>query len=595
MSKEINHKQLSQKKKYRTWPLLSRLVRTYLRPYVGKLGLAIAFMLVSAAMTAAFAAMVQPVIDDVLVDGNQSRVWGLSAVIMVLFFFRGATSYLHTVIMNTIGQSIVADTQKDLFAHFLASDMRFFHDNPSGQLIARVISDVNVMRHAVTEALTSIGKSFLTFIFLAGVMFYRDWVLAVAAFTIFPVAALFVMWIGRRLRKQSGKIQEGVANLSDHLSQIFQGIRLVKAYGREGHEQSRAGTHINKVRDTIIKTEKIGNLSTPVNETLAGLILFGILVYGGSQVAAGNTTAGALMSFITAFIMSYEPLKRLAKLNNKLQMGLGAADRIFEMLDTPRSINEKPGAIEARLHAPSIQFNNVEFQYENDEKKALEGVTFTIPSGQVTALVGASGSGKTTIMNLIPRFYDVTAGEIIVGEHDLRDYTFASLRSHIALVSQDITIFDDTALANIAYGRDGATEAEVVEAAKAAEAHDFIISLPDGYDTRLGEEGVRLSGGQRQRISIARAILRDAPILLLDEATSALDNESERAIQTTLSKFQQGRTTLVIAHRLSTVQNADQILVLDNGHVMERGSHSDLLQHEGLYARMYKAGFDEAA
>lgn len=593
MSEEINTNLLSKKKKSATWPLVSRLVKSYLRPYMGQLTVAILLMVLAAAMTAAFAAMVQPVMDDVLIAGRQGRILALSVVIMVLFVVRGGATYFHTITMNTIGQSIVADTQKDLFAHFMELDLRFFHDHPSGELLSRVVNDVSVMRMAVTEVLTSVGKSFLTFIFLAGVMFYQDWKLALAAFTIFPVAGLFVVWIGRRLRKQSGKIQTGIADLSDHLSQIFQGVRLVKAYGMETHETERANKKISKLRDTVIKTEQIANLSTPVNEFLAGLILFGILMYGGWQVADGNTTAGALMSFITAFIMSYEPLKRLAKLNNKLQMGLGAAERVFDILDTKATITDHPVEHTSKLQAPLIRFENVEFQYLDDEIKALDGVSFDIPGGKVTALVGASGSGKTTIMNMIPRFFDVNAGRIVIDGKEIRDYSLVDLRSQIALVSQDITIFDDTALANIAYGRAGASYEEVVAAAKAAEAHDFIKSLPDGYETRLGEEGLRLSGGQRQRISIARAILRDAPILLLDEATSALDNESERAIQSTLAQFQKGRTTLVIAHRLSTVQNADQILVLDRGQVAERGHHEELVKAGGLYARMYNAGFNE--
>ncbi|MEM6781851.1 MAG: ABC transporter ATP-binding protein, partial [Pseudomonadota bacterium] len=388
MSEEINTNLLSNKKKSATLPLVSRLVRSYLRPYYRKLALAVFFMLIAAGMTAAFAAMVQPVIDDVLVAGRQGRILGLSAVIMILFVIRGGATYFHTVIMNVIGQSIVADAQNHLFSHFMSLDLRFFHDHPSGELLSRVVNDVNVMRMAVTEVLTSLGKSLLTFIFLAGVMFYQDWKLALAAFTIFPIAALFVVWIGKRLRKQSKKIQTGVADLSDHLSQIFQGVRLVKAYGMENHESDRAEKKIFKVRDTVIKTEQIANLSTPVNEFLAGVILFGILLYGGLEVANGNTTAGALMSFITAFIMSYEPLKRLAKLNNKLQMGLGAAERMFDILDTKASIASHPSDQSISFKAPKIRFENAEFQYHDDEKKALDGVNFDILGGKVTALVG---------------------------------------------------------------------------------------------------------------------------------------------------------------------------------------------------------------
>ena len=312
--------------------------------------------------------------------------------------------------MNKIGQSIVATIQKEMFSHFMDLDLKFFHKNPSGQLISRVVNDVDVLRNAVTSCLTGMGKSAITLILLVAVMFYQDWILAIAAFTIFPFAALFVAWIGRRLRKMSGDIQSGQASLSDRLSQIFQGIRLVKAYGMEDHEKEHAGGVIHRVRGLILKSVRIANLSTPVNETLVGIVVFGIIVYGGFQVASGMSTAGELLSFITAFTMAYEPMKKLARLNNTLQMGLGAADRVFDMLDTKIEVQNNENAKDVNLEQPDIHFDQVEFQYEDDEKKALNGISVTIPSGKVTALVGRSGSGKTTIMNLIPRFFDVDGG-----------------------------------------------------------------------------------------------------------------------------------------------------------------------------------------
>lgn len=577
-----------------TLPLVKRLVKNYLRPHLGLLLLAICFMIIAAAMTAAFAMIIEPVMNHILVAGNTSKVWGLGSAIFIIFFVRGIAAYADTILMNKIGQSIVAMIQKEMFSHFMDLDLKFFHANPSGQLISRVVNDVEVLRTSVTSCLTGMGKSVITLVLLVGVMFYQDWVLALAAFTTFPFVAMFVAWIGRKLRKTSGDIQAGQATLSDRLSQIFQGIRLVKAYGMEEHEREMAGKVIHRVRSLIMKSVRIGNLSAPVNETIAGLVVFGIIVYGGYQVAAGETTAGALLSFITAFSMAYEPMRKLARLNNTLQMGLGAADRVFDMLDTRANIQDSFDAKEVTLKQPEIIFDQVEFQYEeDDERKALNGISITIPAGQVTALVGPSGSGKTTIMNLIPRFFDVTAGKVLVDGIDLRDISKASLRQNIALVSQDITIFDDTVWANIGYGKAGAYQDEIIKAAIAAEADEFIRELPHGYDTRLGEDGVTLSGGQRQRLSIARAILRDAPILLLDEATSALDNESERAIQKTLSELQKGRTTLVIAHRLSTVQTADQILVLDQGSVIEQGNHEGLMAENGVYARMYNAGLHD--
>ncbi len=581
---------LAKKHKKRTWPLVKRLARAYLSPYRGELAGALAMMAIAAGMTALFAAMMEPVIDEILVNGDQRKIWGVAVAILVIFLIRGFSTYFHTIMMNNIGQSIVSDIQNQMFSHFLAMDLTFFHAHPSGQLISRIVNDTTVMRTAVSESLTGIGKSLLTLVFLVGVMFYQDWRLALAAFTIFPIASFVVAWIGKRLRKMSNKIQSDTAQLSDFLSQVFLGVRLVKAYGMEDQEKKKAFEAVRKVRSLVTKAVRVGNLSGPINEILVGSVVFGVIVYGGYQVAAGNTTAGALMSFITAFTLSYEPMKRLAKLNNNLQMGLGAAERVFEVIDKKAQVVDAPEAKAVSFRQPSIVFSNVEFQYETGERRALNDVSFTIPSGKVTALVGRSGSGKTTIMNLIPRFFDPVSGSVTIDGVDLRDMTLSSLRGHIALVSQDITIFDDTVWANIGYGKAGAYRDEIIKAAIAAEADGFIRELPQAYDTRLGEEGLKLSGGQRQRIAIARAILRDAPILLLDEATSALDNEVERAIQATLAKLQVGRTTLVIAHRLSTVQNADQILVLDSGRVVEQGCHADLLQKDGIYAMMYGAG-----
>ncbi len=573
-----------------SWQLVRRIIKSYIAPHTTQMAIATFFMILAAGLTACFAIVIEPVIDDVLTAGKIDRVWYLGAAILAIFIVRGLATYQHTVLMNRIGQTIVGQIQFDMFSRFVDLDLSFFHTNPSGQLISRVVNDVNVMRAAVTDGVTGIAKNLLTLIFLVGVMFYQDWLLSAIVFIVFPFTAVFVGWVGRRLRKMSGRIQEDMAHLSDMLSQIFQGIRLVKAYGMEGHEKERTAWAIDKVRNLTIKAVRVNNLSTPVNETLVGFVVFAIVVYGGYEVAAGHSTAGQLLSFITAFAMAYEPMKRLAKLNSSFQMGLGAADRVFEMMDTAPHVREIEGAKIASYTKPDISFEAVEFQYDGEEKKALNGVSFAMFGGTVTALVGPSGSGKTTIMNLIPRFFDSTAGRILIGTDDIRTLSLSSLRENIALVSQDITIFDDTVWANIGYGKKGAYQDEIIKAAIAAEADDFIRRLPQGYDTKLGEEGLKLSGGQRQRIAIARAMLRNAPILLLDEATSALDNEAERAIQRTLSELQKGRTTLVIAHRLSTVQNADQILVLEEGKIVERGKHDELLGYGGVYARIHGAG-----
>ena len=552
--------------------------------------MALGLMGVAAAMTAAIAKLMEHVVDDVLSGTNPDAVMPVAAVVFVVFVLRGLSTYGHTIMMNKIGQSIVADVQKEQFAKFMKMDLAFFHDNPSGQLLSRVVNDVNVMRIAITDSMTGLGKSSLTLFFLVAVMFYQDWQLALASFVIFPLAAGFVAYLGRRLRKLSGTLQISIADLSDILSQIFQGIRQVKTYRMEAYEKKRAGVAIDQVKRINIKAARVGNLSTPVNEIMVGIALFAIIIYGGYEIAEGNLTAGQLTSFLTAFIMAYEPMKKLSKLNNVLQTGLGAAVRVFDMIDAQPEITQKRGAKKLKAKKPTLRFDDVEFRYKDEKENALKRISFEAKPGKVTALVGPSGGGKSTIMNLIPRFYDVSGGAVVIDGLDVRDLNIESLRKSIALVSQDITIFDDTIAANIAYGRQRAPQADIEKAAKAAAAHDFIEGFPGGYETRVGESGVKLSGGQKQRIAIARAILKDAPILLLDEATSALDNESEKAVQAALKRLEKGRTTVVIAHRLSTVQSADQIIVLDHGEIVERGKHKALLGKKALYAKMHKAG-----
>ncbi|HQX27905.1 MAG TPA: ABC transporter ATP-binding protein [Alphaproteobacteria bacterium] len=562
-------------------------------PYAGSWAFGMVFMLIEALMTAALAQLMQPLMDRVLGGKETNLIVPFGFTILAVFTIRGLSSYMHSIIMNKVGQRIVGDIQKDLFSHFMSLDLAFFHANPSGQLISRVVNDVSIMRMAVSETTAAFGKSLLTLFFLIIVMIVQDWKLAICALVIFPFATLFVANIGRKIRKVSKSIQGETAILSDRLSQIFQGIRQVKAYGAKTYEGAKAGGAIDKVRNLMVKSIRIGNLATPVNEILIGSVICSLVIYGGYRIADGTMSLGQLVAFLTAFTLAYEPMKKLARLNNSIQMGIGAADRVFEMMDMKPTILEKSGAPDLDAANAEIKFDNVSFLYDQKEQRALDGISFTARPGKVTALVGPSGGGKSTIINLIPRFYDPQSGSISVNGSDLKNITIKSLRRHIALVSQDITIFDDTVEANIAYGAPDASEDDIHRAAKAAAADAFINELENGYKTRLGEDGVKLSGGQRQRIAIARAILRNAPILLLDEATSALDNESEKAVQAALQELEKGRTTIVIAHRLSTVQTADQIIVLDKGQIVEQGRHEELLKNNGLYARMYKTGLRE--
>lgn len=570
--------------------LIKRLMGGYVRPHWGSIGRALFFMAIAGAMTGAIAQLMQPILDDVLGQQQKGMILPVAIAVFVAFAVRGVVTFIYTIIMVRVSQTIVGEIQKQLFRHFLSLDLAFFHAHPSGQLLSRVVNDVNVVRMALSDTLTGIGKSLTTLIFLIAVMVYQDWQLSLAALVVLPFAAAFVGVVGRKIRKLSRDMQAEMGGLSGLLSQIFQGIRQVKAYGMEGHEQVRAGKAIDRVRSLNIKAVRVSNMTTPVNEVLIGLILMGVILYGGTQAAAGNMTPGQLGAFLAAFIMAYEPMKKLSNLSSGLQMGLGAASRVFDMMDLEPSIASHAEAAVLQTRTPEITFHDVHFKYENAERSALNGITFTASPGAVTALVGPSGGGKSTIINLIPRLYDPATGVVTVNGVDIRGCTLDSLRSHIALVSQDITIFDESVAANIAYSKPGASFEEIENAAKSAFADDFIRAMPQGYDTVLGEDGVKLSGGQRQRIAIARAILRDAPILLLDEATSALDNESEKAVQDALKRLEKGRTTIVIAHRLSTVQHADQILVLQEGSIVERGRHDELLNQNGVYARMVEAG-----
>ncbi len=581
------------KKQNHTLPLVKRLVSVYLAPYKFQLLIAIIFMALAAAMTALIAALMQPILDDVLYGAKEELIIPVSLGIAATFAVRGVSTYIHSVMMSKIGHHIVADIQKHLFSRFMVLDMAFFHKHESGALLSHVVNDVGVMRSSVTSTLTGLGKSLFTLIFLIALMFYRDWKLTLAAFIVFPLLSIFVIYIGKRLRKISKNIQSELGGLSSILSQTFRGIRLVKAYRMEEHEIDRTVKSIHKVRDLNVKSAQISSISTPVNEIIVGIIFAAIIIYGGYEVIAGRSSPGQLASFIAAFTLAYEPMKKLAKLNNSLQMGLGATERVFSMIDEIGTISDKENAITLSTKRPVIEFKSVCFSYDEADIKALTEVSFTANPDQVTALVGPSGGGKSTIINLIPRFYDVTGGCVEIDSQDIRDLSLESLRSHIALVSQDITIFNDNVYENILYGNPKASKEEVIRAARTAAAHEFIEGLEQGYDTIVGESGIKLSGGQKQRISIARAILRDAPILLLDEATSALDNESEKLVQDALKQLQKGRTTLVIAHRLTTVQDADQIIVLDRGRIAEKGTHKELIKHKGVYAQMYRTGMKE--
>ncbi|TMJ58148.1 MAG: ATP-binding cassette domain-containing protein [Alphaproteobacteria bacterium] len=561
-----------------------------MRPHVRRIALAALLMGLAAASTALRAWLMQPVLDRIFVGRDGSLLWLLAGLALTLAVAKGLCDYGSAVQMIRVGQRIIADVQKALFARLMRADLAYFHAHPTGTLISRFTSDAVLLRGAAANVLGGMGKDAITVAFLVAVMFYQDWILGLISFFVFPLAIHPIVGIGRRIRRVAANTQAEIGQLTTLLSQTFQGARHVKAYGMEAYEERRATGLFERLFALVVRAGRTRSRASPMMEALGGAAIAAVILYGGHQVIAGVRTPGALFSFITALLLAYQPLKNLANLNASLQEGLAAAERVFEVLDIEPMIRDRPGAKPLQITGGEIRFDLVSFGYASGVV-ALDDVSLTVPAGRTVALVGPSGAGKSTILNLIPRFFDVGEGSIAIDGQDVRSVTLASLRGAIALVAQEVSLFDDTVRANIAYGRFCATEAEIEAAAQAAGASGFIDELPDRYDTLVGEHGVRLSGGQRQRIAIARAMLKDAPILLLDEATSALDSESERQVQTALRTLMHGRTTLVIAHRLSTVQGADLICVVDRGHIVESGRHEELLGVGGLYSKLHTMQF----
>jgi len=571
--------------------LVKRLIKEHVRPYFGKLLLAAICMAIVAAATAGNAWLMQPVLDEVFLNKNTKLLLLVPIAVMTIAIVKGLASYGESIYMEYAGERIISDVRYRLFSHLMNADLNFFHKNSSGKLISRFTYDVGLLRASVSTALTGIAKDTMTLIFLVALMFYQDWFLAIIAFFVFPAAVLPILYIGRRIRKISTSTQAEIGSFASLLSQIFQSARYVKAYTMQKYEKKRAKKIVEDLFNLIYKSVRIRSRTRPILESLGGIAIALVIFYGGSKVISGATTPGTFFSFITALLMAYQPLKRLANFNVNIQDGLAAAVRIFQLLDQKPEITDSPNAKEYVLKKGEIEFKKVRFSYGSKTSHALNNINLKIRGGKTIALVGKTGAGKSTILNLIPRFYDTINGEIIIDKKNIKDYKINSLRKKIALVSQEVTLFDDTIRSNIAYGNPNCTEKQLYEAAKKADAHEFITAFKNGYKSLVGEQGIQLSGGQRQKIAIARAILKDAPILLLDEATSSLDSGSEKDIQTSLKKLMKNKTTLVIAHRLSTILDADLIYVIDNGKVIEYGNHKALMKNKGLYSKLYKLQF----
>ena len=571
--------------------LTKRLFKTYVFPYKFKFFLSILLMFVVAGTTGAHAYLVKPALDEVFVNKNTGVLVIIPVIIMGITVIKAMATYFQMLLMNYINIFITADLRKELYQHYIYSDISALNSTSSGNMIARIMMDIARITGGISVAVNGFFKQLVTLIVLIGVMFYQCLELALIAFIGFPLAIYPVYKIGKKLRHLSFGDQAAAQKFLSQMDDSLQYGKLVKSYNCEKFEVKRMGKIIDHMTKLAKKISRLSLISSPFVEMLGGIGIAAVIWYGGFQVMNGTTTPGAFFSFFTAMMMAYKPLKSVSGMNSGIQLGLGATERYFETIDQKPKIKNKKSAKEINMIKGKIEFKDVYFNYI-EEKSALNGLNLNIESGKVVALVGPSGGGKSTIMNMILRFYDPKKGTITLDEHNLKDLTLDSLRSSMSVVNQEVMLFDDTVIENIRYGKEDATEEEIIEAAKMAEADEFISELPKKYETEIGQNGVVLSGGQRQRIAIARAILYNAPILLLDEATSALDPISENLIKNALNKLMKGKTTIVIAHRLSTIMNADKICVVMDGKIVEEGSHKELLKLDGEYANLYNKQFE---
>ncbi len=564
---------------------------SYALPYKWIIALSMVASMGVAATDAILAYLVKPFVDELIVAGNMELAKVIPFLVVGLAAFKGISRYVQEYYIRTAGQSAVQDIRNQVFGHSIKLSMRFFTGNSSGSLMSRILNDVNVLQAALAEVLVTLLRETLTIVALTGYAFYVDWKMTLMAFVVIPISVWPAAAIGKKIKKFSRRGQDAMGNVTSVLEQSFSGIKVIKAFATEEREEQKFVQENSGFFKFIRKTFKYSAASAPVMELLTSFGVAAVLWYGLNRVAVDAMTKGELFSILAAVLIMYTPLKRLTKVNNTIQKAIGAAERVFEVLDNQAEIIDAPNAVDLPRSQGYVSFENVRFAYDDD--LVLRDFSVQAKPGEVVALVGASGAGKSTLIGLLNRFYDPQQGRILIDDHDIRGVTQKSLHANLALVDQETFLFNDTIANNIRYGQSDADFSLVESAATQAYADEFIRQMPDGYETKIGDRGVRLSGGQRQRLCIARAILRDAPILLLDEATSALDTESEAMVQQALGNLMQNRTTFVIAHRLSTIMHADRILVLDQGEIVESGNHQELLEYGGQYKRLCDAQFGE--
>jgi subfamily B ATP-binding cassette protein MsbA len=564
---------------------------SYVRPYWKAFGVSILGMAMTAATEPLLPALLKPFLDGTFIQKDDSVIRWAPLLILVIFFVRGAAGFVGTYAINWVGNKLVMDLRAEMFRKLMSLPTRFYDDHATGSLISKLTFDVTQVTAAATSVVTIVIRDTIIIIGLLSWLLYLDWKLTMLSLLIAPIVALVISTINRRLRSSSRESQRVMGSITQVIEESVTAHKVVKLFGGQSYEQRRFHDETNWLRRHAMKQAAAAAANVPIVQMVAAIALAVIVYLATAQAKSDATTVGGFLSFVAAMLMLTAPLKRITSVTEYLQRGLAAAESVFELLDTPGETDA--GKTVMNRATGALAFEHVSLSYQSDERLALNDVSLDIPAGLSVALVGASGSGKSTMANLVPRFYTPTSGRITLDGHDIRDLTLASLRSNIALVSQEVVLFNDTISANIAYGQmREVPEEEIVAAATAAHAMEFIRDLPQGLNTLVGEKGVRLSGGQRQRIAIARAILKNAPILILDEATSALDSESERHVQAALETLMQGRTTLVIAHRLSTIEKADRIVVMQKGKIVETGTHAELLAQGGIYAQLHRIQFE---